>query len=248
MEFKPKRNIKPVDYVKSKIEGPEYTRFDKNKYLKPLFKYNSFGESGDTEGKVGDLEISLSYTQDNHKIPSSNIRKLQKLMLKNNEAELDVLKLLPLGYSTYITTNVDKEDASFESIHRSGEKKIYINSPILSVDGILGLLHEIGHNLRDQNQNPSEQIKDEISTQRFKLSGILEKILAGISPRNPNSKDASRLLRDERDAWSIALHEIKPFMKDLNINIEDIENIIHHDALYSYSLLIRDNINLEKHL
>lgn len=243
MEFEPK-NSKTLDYVKNKIEKSEYIRFDKNKYLKPFFKYDFYAESGDIQGKIGQLEISLDYIKDNNKIPKLNIRKLEKLILKNNESELDILSLLSSDYSTYITTNLDKEDNSFESVHRPRERKIFINTPLLSVDGIMSLLHEIGHNNRDQYQTFSEQNKDENSLLRFKLSGIVEKILAGMTLRGPNIKDASRVLRDERDAWSFALLKIRPFMKDLNIDIDDMENIIHHDALYSYSWLIKDEVDL----
>lgn len=246
MEFKPK-NSKPLDYVKSKIEKPEYIRFDKNKYFKPLFPLDSYLESGNIQGKIGQLEINLDYIKDDRKISNPNIRKLESLILKNNESELNVLDLLSPNYSTYINTNIDKEDNSFESIHRPRERKIYINTPLLSVDGIISLLHEIGHNNRDQHQSFSEQNKDENSLLRFKVSGIIEKILAGMALglRSPNIKDASLILRDERDAWSFALQKIRPFMKDLNIDIEDIENIIHHHALYSYSWMIKDSVDLK---
>ncbi|MBP6856403.1 MAG: hypothetical protein KBC42_01215 [Candidatus Pacebacteria bacterium] len=244
MEFEPK-NSKPIDYVKSKIEKSEYIRFDKDKYLKPLFEYDSYMESGSIKGKIGQSEIDLDYTQDDRKISNPNIRKLERFILKNDKTKLDVLGLLSSDYSTYITTNIDKEDTSFGSVNRPRERKIYVNTPLLSVDGIMSLLHEIGHNNRDKQQSISEQNKDENSLLRFKVSGIVEKILAGMSLRGPNIKDASRVLRDERDSWSFALQKIRPFMKDLNINIEDMENIIHHDALYSYSWLIKDDVKLE---
>lgn len=238
------QNIKPLEYVKSKIEKPEYIKFDKNKYLKSLF-YHEYLESGNIQGKIGQLEINLDYTKNDHKITNQNIRKLESLILKNKESQLDILSLLSPDYSTYITTNLDKIDNSFESVHRPNERKIFINSPLLSVDGIMTLLHEIGHNHRDQHQSVLEQNKDENSLLRFKVSGIIEKILAGIIFRGPNIKDASRVLRDERDAWSFALQKIKPFMKDLNVDINDMENIIHHYALYSYSLLIRDDVDIK---
>ncbi len=246
MESSPKINKDHLDYVKNKIEGPEYIRFDNSKYLKPLFKYNPYNESGNIKGLVGNLEISLDYIKDDRKISYPNIRKLKELILRNPEAELDILKLLPPEYSVYFTTNMDKEDYSFEGVNAPKEKRMYINTPLLSIDGILGILHEIGHNVRDEQQSPSEQTKDEVSNLRFMLEEIMEKILAGISPRKPNIEDASRLLQDERDAWGIALNKIKPFMKDLNIDTEDLKNIIHHNALYSYSLLIKEEINLEK--
>jgi len=244
MEFEPKNN-KPIDYVKSKIEKTDYIRFDKNKYLKSVFPVDSFMESGSINGNIGQLEINLDYVKDDNKIANSNIRKIIKFILKNKESTIDVVGMLPKDYSVYVTTNINKEDNSFESVNRPIERKIFINVPLLSVDGIMSLLHEIGHEKRDQTQTVLENFKDDNSRKRISTSGIVERILAGLSFRKPNIKDASRVLRDERDAWSFALQKIKPFMKDLNIDIKDIENIIHHNALYSYSWLIRGDVRLE---
>ena len=99
---------------------------------------------------------------------------------------------------------------------------VMINSRLSSPNGILILMHELGH-LNDKN----------LKNYRIELQKLLDN--PGSWSEEMKEQRSAIFLKKERTAWAYALNKIKPFIAGLGVSEESIERHIHGLCLGSYS-------------
>lgn len=123
---------------------------------------------------------------------------------------------------------------------------IILNQPPTNIDGVLTLIHELGH-INDKNlKEDYKKIKKEleiyaelkqdfenikkmpksISDEEFNIcTELLDRNLIGVDAITLNS---------ERTAWAYALRKLRPFIKNLGIEEKELNEFIHDLGLASY--------------
>ncbi len=104
---------------------------------------------------------------------------------------------------------------------------IKLNIEPKSTAGLLTMMHEIGHK-RDPSVDPIEMTL--VSLGKEKDISILQE----------------EIINHERYAWAYSLNKLRPFLKSLEINSNDIELFVHKWALGSYSASIDSTIMEEE--
>jgi hypothetical protein len=155
-----------------------------------------------------------------------NWLKLNNYSIKSKQSgvSIDLLSELPADYEVF-----------FDPCpwYPNGEADVqgmlcYVTEDVASVNGLLCMLHEIGHCVDyEQAENRKE----------WRVKSIKDFV--------KNEKDMEYLLRRERGAWAYALKKIKPLIKDGIISKEDVMLRVN-DSVYSYHKFLGDKIKKEE--
>lgn len=135
-----------------------------------------------------------------------------------------------------IVFNYKRDVCDGASADRSS-KLILINGDISVVDGLLAMLHEVGHAqmldaMADKELETYDKEREKFHRAVFKNEKLEKEIL-------------DKVILDERNAWARALKMLKPFIRTGIIRKEEVANHIHKVALKSYSEAISKLISDE---
>ncbi|MDD4902071.1 MAG: hypothetical protein PHE24_02960 [Patescibacteria group bacterium] len=157
---------------------------------------------------------------------SLNWRKLNNYSIKSKQSEtmINLLSELPRDYEVFF------EPYAWYTGGKAGVKDqlCIVRGDITTVDGLLGLLHEIGHCV-DYEQTKNKR------NWRMKV----------LADNARNEEDMEFVLRRERGAWAYALKKIKPLIRDQIISQEDVMLCVN-DSVYSYHEFLGDKIKKEE--
>lgn len=165
-----------------------------------------------------------------------NIRCVDELILENQDSKYEVKEFFNNGK---IFFNLHK-NTDVSSCINLEDKQIFLSEDPLTPEGIVSLFHELGH-YKDSTRiesptKPSHKSRMFIA-RTFK--GVALNADQGELKDKVWEMGARDLLTLERDAWAIALNDLKPFIKDLKLKRSDLENYVHGKCLLSYSEFIR---------
>lgn len=161
----------------------------------------------------------------------NNIRIIENFKIENkNGDKFNVYDVVGNDYKIITFAN-KKTGTSF--IDDEG-RIIALGEDLTTTKGILNFLHEVGHYQDFKELSVEEMAKIHDSRKRVRFRKKTKKVIEG---------DLEIMLRTERNAWAHALKNIKPFVNDLNIDIDDINKYSHGYCLQSYSDLIRRSFN-----
>jgi len=147
-----------------------------------------------------------------------NLRKIDNLSLKNDKSEYFIYNILPKDWTVLFSIG-KKED--FESCISFNDKTIILNTNPLTKEGLMGLLHEIGHWEDDKKISKYDRFQREKSQHKMAF-------------RNGTEKDKDILIQIERNAWANGLNHIRNFKDDLDISIDEIKQEVHGNCLQYY--------------
>lgn len=246
-------------YLENHIEEP-VSKQSKKEILSRVDKDiypHEWSDSGVFEFEKGATKFSLKYfspefselfklgvqegsiTPNAIKVFLGRYRQIEELIISNQDTNLDISEILPEGYRVFFNPHSNNMSGSKLDVKN---KMIFITSDILLTSGLLALFHELGHQetINDiSSQNPAYLSDRAFAYQDLKYNESLRRDYL----RKPENAETSAelLLRDERNAWANALNNIRPFVKDLEINVEDAKDLIHEYCLESYSQFIEKN-------
>ncbi|HXK35262.1 MAG TPA: hypothetical protein VJ103_02045 [Candidatus Paceibacterota bacterium] len=240
--------MEPKEYLEKKLEKQSLPEKEVTEFLsifnKP-FQEVAFSKSGEITLEKGDLKINLSYNSlpkellvekskeisklprkqqqliENMDLAAGKYKELKKLTLENQNSFLNITDLVS-ETKIFFKVIFDKEDSRVSSRFDSRSNGIFLKQNILNPYGIVVLLHEIGH-----ATDPFFLSAEELP----KPKGHDEKIYL-------NEEQLQTILRSERNASSFAINKIRPFIKELDIDEETLNKLIHY-PLENYSKRIR---------
>ncbi len=155
-----------------------------------------------------------------------NWLKLNNYSIKSKQSgvSIDLLSELPADYEVFFEPCPWFPNGEAD-VHGM---RCYVTEDVASVNGLLYMLHEIGHCVDyEQTENKKE----------WRIKSVKDFIR--------NEKDMEYLLRRERGAWAYALKKIKPLIKDRIISKEDVMLRVN-DSIYSYHKYLGDKIKKEE--
>lgn len=156
------------------------------------------------------LENFVEFTQRKESI--KKIRIIDEMILENKDGRFDTKEIFN-DKKIYFNIPKDLEPYDHFNLH---QEAIILSGDPLTPEGLLSLGHEIGHYFL----NKDEWFSKPISRKELK---------------NINEQQAELFIKEERGAWAYALNIIRPFIKDLALNLKDIDKYIHEDCLKSHS-------------
>lgn len=253
------------DYLKNHIE-PIRSSQEKSWHTEEDLGYGDIishdkkylSEHGIFKDKVSDAEIVFSYTKPTSEDIQATIHHLDKFKEKKEvESALseEVLKNIR-KIETYDLKN-ESSHFSVSNLKTDDPVTIYFNVPLasgsgfsrmantifleqdpLSRKGLMVLMHELGHFM-------SKGIVSEDDAKNYYQSLKKLDYLFGLLPsRRLNQSDASRILKEERDAWAFSLKNLRPFEKDLDLDLDNSLETIHAHCLQTYSDHFRERIKI----
>ncbi|HEY4715469.1 MAG TPA: hypothetical protein VIH31_03105 [Candidatus Paceibacterota bacterium] len=156
-----------------------------------------------------------------------SFKELTDYSLKNSQDKIDLFNLLPAGYKVYFSSTGDQLISAVDL--KNGI--LLINEFKINPKTILTIFHETGHVLKYGKMNDQNQ-RDFLKANRdFKMSSDLY----GSNAFKLTKDDLSVVLKSERDAWAFTLKTLKPFFKDMEIEMQDLKAFVHDFALQTYS-------------
>jgi len=161
-------------------------------------------------------------------------KELKSFSLKNKSSKADVFEILPEKYQIYFCP--DEKNDRVESSVFVEQKLVLITGDLSKPLTILSLFHEIGHLVDDKimgDKDKEERHKE--SRIRYNKAGQPIKSPDDTGVYKPTENDLVTILNSERNAWAFAIKKLKPFLKNLNIDNQDLRVYIHDYALKSYS-------------
>jgi hypothetical protein len=167
-------------------------------------------------------------------------RIIEEFTLEKNNERYSFAEILSEG-RIYFNSQGDPSSSGFQP----ETSNIFLAKDPLTPEGLVTLFHEMGHyeDITTGDEDAQWLVKSEskIST-IFQAGG--EKAIAFNTKLKGEKWEmgAGFLLARERAAWAFALKNIKPFIKDLGIKSEKLEQEIHGKCLQSYSTFIRNVI------
>lgn len=188
--------------------------------------------NGVTENDFADYESLRKKTE----YIFDNIRVVKTLIFENKAGKYDIEEVFPEGK---IFFNFQKDYVSSSGICLDA-KQIFLTEDPLTPKGFVTLLHEIGHykDSTEGDETAKRYIDNEIKmAQLFVRAGNKVKLKADVWERAAES-----VLGRERAAWAFALKDLKPFITDLEIRTDNLQDHIHGMCLKSYSTFIRNAI------
>lgn len=147
-----------------------------------------------------------------------NLRKIDNLSFKNDKSEYSVYSILPKDWTVLFSIG-KKED--FESCISFNDKTIILSSNPITKDGLMDLIHEVGH-WEDENKISNYE-KNRRENSYFKMAS-----------HHGTEKDKEILISQERNAWANGLNHIRHFVNDFDISTDEINEEIHGDCLQYY--------------
>lgn len=165
-----------------------------------------------------------------------NIRCVDELILENQDSKYDVNEFFYDG-KIFFNINTNSEVSSCINLEN---KQIFLSEDPLTLEGIVTLFHELGHykdSTRIESPTRPSHTGKMLIAQTFKETALNAK--DGELKGKVWEMGAQNLLQLERDAWAIALKDLKPFVEDLNLKRSNLRNYLHSKCLQSYSELIR---------
>ena len=234
--------------LESKILSEDEWKVLNAKLNKPIETF-VFLDQGKIAMEKGDLKFDLSYSSvpadlhfekreevwefpkekqyaiENMDLSPKEYRKLDNLVLKNKESTLDVVNLLPKEAHIFFRSlpyepkYIGESPGSFDP----RINLIILKNNLSTPGGILTLLHEIGH------------ANDKLSAIRNKFpkkEGPHDKVF--LTP-----EQIEIFLKTERNAWTFVIKNLKPFISDLGLTLEEFNAFVHDYALSTYSEKIK---------
>ena len=165
----------------------------------------------------------------------NEVRIINKFILENNNSTLDCCESFGLEGKIYF--NINKEMMGDSGINVE-EKSVGLADDPLTPNGLLTLVHEIGHN---KNYEADKEAYHERQKDIEKFNNITN--YKSINLSEVDEKVAQSVLEEERGAWATALNDIRPFIKDLDFKPNKIKEFVHHKSLQMYCTYLRMILN-----
>lgn len=202
--------------------------------IKDPLESHQYSSSGRIEFQYQQLFVSLSYStpRDIHRTLSHqagySFKRLRsfKMVMGNNIFDL---RKLPVDDLKIFFTGSEDSDAFIID----PDNIIMIDGNPMSIDGILSILHEIGHCLI------SDSTDENSSLERIHL---YQKLYQGLPFTYWESAD---LLRNEYRAWDYALGIIKPYICHI-VPIDKLAQYIYYSSIQDYIIHIHKCIDAKK--
>ncbi|MCX6793204.1 MAG: hypothetical protein NTY12_04215 [Candidatus Falkowbacteria bacterium] len=196
------------------------------------------------KAQLGTTSIALDYSrpifyktqaeaiQDYKDLPLDDIlnifkngRKLDNFVIENEVGRFDLNEAFPEGKVLF---NIEiGKGQSYIDIYN---KVIILGEDPWTPEGLVTLLHEVGHYKDYLRSNPSERHAKKTARNSIDEGKDIE-------------FNSELLLRKERDAWAYALKDLDPFREDLDIYLDELQEEIHGSCLKSYSDIIKEKLN-----
>ncbi len=167
----------------------------------------------------------------------NKIRLIDEMLVENKSELYNTNQIFQDGK---ILFNLESEESSAINLNYN---EIFLTEDPLTPKGFVTILHEIGHyqDLNTGDEQTRAVIQEEYD-KKNKYKTASDSIWESKKSINLNEDDAASVLMRERSAWAFALKDLKPYIKDLKINTENLKNFIHGGCLESYSTNIRNTI------
>lgn len=190
-----------------------------------------------------------NYIHKNKQLPdwlkenAGKYRRLTNLTINSPEGnELDLIKDFQPKEIIFATDN------NFQNSKAKADK-ILTSLPPNSFLGIMTIFHELGH--VKANQKIISSMKDftgvkevfkTITTKKMSRVVMDSPIIHWFLPKKLNEAAGTNVLKDERDAWAVAVRALRGTLNAFGVSNEDFKKAIHDFALTSYSENIRKRI------
>lgn len=161
-----------------------------------------------------------------------DVRRIEKLIIQNNDQVFDITRISEQPSPT-VYFNISPSGGSGFSLNANS---IFLEEDPLTRSGLVVLSHELGH-FNNKIDISFEKIK-EYDKSLKKINSSMHMI--GLN--KPDEQDAEATLREERNAWAFALKILRPFEKDLDLDLRNTQETLHVLCLQSYSDVIRQKI------
>ncbi|MFA6397607.1 MAG: hypothetical protein WDK96_02035 [Candidatus Paceibacterota bacterium] len=161
---------------------------------------------------------------------------LENFVLKNKNSEINFKKIIYNNSEFFAKVPPEPAKSNGEG---GGNYEHETNSVVFRGDlstpiGIIIALHEIGHS------------NDELS--KVKLKEFPTSTRSLDDHKYLTKEQIDIYFRSERNAWAFAIKQIKPFIKDLGLTLDDLKTISHKWALKNHSDFAEEMLNGEPYL
>ncbi|KKR20434.1 MAG: hypothetical protein UT48_C0018G0027 [Parcubacteria group bacterium GW2011_GWE2_39_37] len=217
-----------------------------------------FDAEGKIELKNSILDLSIVYGKELEAVnlakgseiykkeDDDNWRMLHELKLNDCKGnELDLSPYLD-KYRTAFLIKTNKKNGGRFFFDDSYQPAITVRADVLSMNGIITLLHEIGHLELINKQVKTGPDKNYYYSRAVSyIKTFNKKLFTKEERENPDFLEyiASYVLQTERDAWAFCLNKLRPFIRAGSINKEDILVMAHDWALQSYNDRLNSTLN-----
>ena len=174
-------------------------------------------------------EAHPSLTKD---IQKKKFRRLTNLSIKApNGQSIDLNRDFNVQDIFFTGTNKESHKTSGGGNSESVFLYFDINSPI----SLIALFHEIGHIVKER-EDPQKAYRYGTAISNLN-KGILSHFISGEEKHTNFQAASEEILRNERDAWSVALLSLRPFISAMKISPADLNKTIHSFlSIYSESI------------
>lgn len=186
-------------------------------------------------GRLIELKEKYPYVMTcESKVLFPNVCILKEFTLENGNNRLDLRNIFPDGR---IYFNFSKPFTTLSSAFNPSQNMVALTKDPLTSEGLLALFHEIGH-YQDEQRGETLVAHSFSNNQNshFDPYDVGALIPVGYFKEDRQAKK----LKAERSAWAFTLSNLRPYLKDLGINYEDVKQFIHNYCLQSYSDVIRE--------
>ncbi|MCX6793206.1 MAG: hypothetical protein NTY12_04225 [Candidatus Falkowbacteria bacterium] len=234
-------------YLNNKLEkdnGEESYPMISGNYRFGTTDYDYEKPEGSFRAQLGNTSISLDYSRPDPYLSESlragllsknvnqnelknilkNVRALDRFVVENKNGCFDLNSAFP-GGKVYFNLG----EGNVESFINMGHKVIFLEQDPWTPEGLVALLHEVGHYKDYVRSNHNQRTIKKISRH------LIKKDLG-------TESEGEVVLKEERDAWAFALRDLKPFKEDLDIYLDELEEEIHGLCLKSYSDFIKETL------
>lgn len=162
---------------------------------------------------------------------ASNFRRLTSLLIKDEDGEgIDLIKKFKVK-DIFFTTQSWVGEGTFVD-HGSN---IFSSIPPNSFIGIASILHEIGHIASLRSPEGQSSASKNTAQRVFNAHPLVHLLI----PKKVTEYASGIVLKEERDAWSVAVAALRRALPAFGVSKEDFMNSIHNVALTTYSEKIR---------
>lgn len=198
-------------------------------------------------GKLAGIEIGMRMRFEEN---DGELYQLETLSVKRADEALNIRDLLPPGY-TVVYSPLGKLERSANDVDK---KLLIMNGDITSMEGLLVLLHEIGHahDMADPKSRANlqritfglmartrEEIVKELEDENVQTTeDTIDLLVNAFTSDRLTDSDIRFFLEAERNAWAYALKNIKRVVNNKD-TLTALESYIHDVPLLMQSDMIR---------
>lgn len=159
-------------------------------------------------------------------------RRLTSLIIKDENGEgKDVIKEFQVSDVFFASYTY----GSGESYADAARGSVFSDLSPNSFNGIMTILHEIGHVVSSRSPKGRSFVTKKLSNLVYRAPLLAHALI----PEKVVEKASENILKEERDAWSVAAGSLRRSLQAFGVSKEDFMDAVHKVALVTYSEKIR---------